>query len=52
MTYISQQDIRDKKVTVLRKDLTKYKTWESNHLIKVHKWTASEVRVHQAVRAS
>jgi len=40
----------DKRIAVLRKDLTKYKTWESENLIKVHKWTASEVRVHQAVR--
>jgi len=40
----------DKRITVLRKDLTKYKTWESEHLIKVHLWTASEVKVHQSVR--
>ena len=40
----------DKKIMVLRKDLTKYKTWESENLINVHLWTASEVRVHQAVR--
>ncbi|MDG1315545.1 MAG: hypothetical protein P8P29_08500 [Flavobacteriaceae bacterium] len=37
----------DKRVIVLRKDLTKYKTWESQNLIKVHNWTPSEVRVHQ-----
>ena len=40
----------DKKIMVLRKDLTKYKAWESEILIKFHKWTASEVRVHQLVR--
>jgi len=42
----------DKRITVLRKNLTKYKTWESYNLIKVHKWTASEVRVHQAVKGT
>jgi hypothetical protein len=42
----------DKRITVLRKNLTKYTTWESENLIKVHKWSASAVRVHQAVRGA
>ena len=37
----------DKKITVLRKDLSEYKALESYILINIHKWTASEVRVHQ-----
>ncbi len=37
----------DKRVIVLRKDMTKYTAWESQHLITYHNWTPSEVRAHQ-----
>ena len=37
----------DKRVIVLRKDMTKYTAWESHILITYHNWTPSEVRVQQ-----
>lgn len=49
---IKKQFPNDKKVTVLRKDLSEYKAWQSYILINVYKWTASEVRVHQMLHAT
>ena len=41
----------DRKIEVLRPDMTKYKTLESAHLISVQKMSDSEVRVTQAFRS-
>lgn len=48
----STQFPNDRRITVVRPDGTEYKTWASEHLIKVHKWTASEVRVQQSFNAA
>ena len=40
----------DRKIEVLRPDMTKYKTIESAHLMNVQNMNASEVRVTQAFR--
>jgi hypothetical protein len=37
----------DRKITVLDCKLKPRKEWQSYHLMKVHKWTESEVRVMQ-----
>ena len=38
----------DIRITVLDRNLKPRKEWQSYHLMKVHKWTESEVRVMQA----
>jgi len=42
----------DKRTIVTREDLTTYKTWESENLMRVHKWQASEVRIAQDIRVN
>lgn len=42
----------DKRVSVIRKDLTQYRAWESYVLMNTHGWTESEVLSVQNLRVN
>ena len=41
----------DKRVTVIRADLTTYREWASTNLVKIQGWSVSDVRIAQTIDA-
>tara|TARA_R110000868_G_C10645962_1_gene744536 strand:+ start:131 stop:307 length:177 start_codon:yes stop_codon:yes gene_type:complete len=47
MNYRKERFPNDKQVTVIRKDLSEYKAWQSDSLMRTHGWSEQEVRIQQ-----
>ena len=54
MSNIKRKDLfpHDKRITIIRANLTTYKEWASVNLALTHGWTDTEIRVSQAIDAT
>ena len=54
MSNIKRKELfpHDKRITVIRADLTTYKEWASVNLALIHRWSDTEIRIAQAIDAN